>query len=90
MQAKFRKGDSPEFGAAMAALREPYAVNAGIMTMTPRPKHRGVPGQSPEQMVRDLSRGYWKPLRIAEENLRLAKTSYQIKYWSQVVALLIP
>ena len=58
--------------------------------MTRALKHKGVPDQSPEQMVKDLSRGYWKPLKIAEENLRLAKTSYQIKYWSQVVALLIP
>lgn len=31
MQAKFRKGDSPEFGAAMATLREPCAVNADLV-----------------------------------------------------------
>ena len=50
-------------------------------------KHRGVPGTTPQEMAANLAKAYWKPRHIAESNLALAKTSYQVKFWKEVVAL---
>ena len=49
-------------------------------------KHpRGVPQQSARKMATDLARAYWRPIAVAKENLALAKTRDQIKYWTDVV-----
>jgi len=52
-------------------------------------KHpRGVPQQPARKMAADLARAYWRPIFVAKQNLALAKTRDQIKYWTDVVFML--